>query len=581
MNRCATTSLPPAVSDEEEDLRSNSSTASVVSSSSSLHLHHQAQLQQATPAPQMAALASSGRSIRRKKKRDDLCDACKAKSALWFCPADDAYLCHSCDQSVHSANAFSLRHERVSLQVEAVEPVKTNSSAASKKEEDACQEQEKDSWDSCGKNKRPRRNISFSSPICKNNRMIKPLDEETTSQRQVTGENESSSPSQSPEGSKNCNSREEGENRRREDQHEEELAHTVPVFVQPVEPDRSSEEDKEQHSHSPASGIATDLGDCDEESDDAGDIDRFLNADHVLSEDDDYSHPQERQEHKREGHDHGEQGRGLIVAPTAATCEDLNGLLGLGSNSLEELVDDDGDDDDEQRFDFAIRKNQAMRKQQRIPEFGNLGMDGSDGEGGFHRGRVKAEEHDPYIEGLGEEEFLKPCREGILGEILGLKLGESCYERDLQQMHAQHLQRRICLRLDYEDVLNAWSDRRPFLTDSSSAAMAAAAAGRINHQMPEDSTSDAALGCWCCSRLEQCGEPAKRTAVRGGTGRPSACGGAHGAPRRAKCGNTRRRSGGSSDWSNGSKHRKRRTRSTGVPLPRKASDSPLLQKDQI
>ncbi|XP_010471465.1 PREDICTED: zinc finger protein CONSTANS-LIKE 7 [Camelina sativa] len=46
------------------------------------------------------------------------CDVCMKRSsrASWFCPADDAFLCQSCDASIHSANSLAKRHERVRLQ---------------------------------------------------------------------------------------------------------------------------------------------------------------------------------------------------------------------------------------------------------------------------------------------------------------------------------------------------------------------------------------------------------------------------------------------------------------------------------
>ncbi|CAN4086715.1 unnamed protein product [Withania somnifera] len=44
------------------------------------------------------------------------CDGCLSKRARWFCPADDAFLCQSCDVSVHSANQLASRHERVRLE---------------------------------------------------------------------------------------------------------------------------------------------------------------------------------------------------------------------------------------------------------------------------------------------------------------------------------------------------------------------------------------------------------------------------------------------------------------------------------
>lgn len=54
------------------------------------------------------AMAIVGRSAR-------ACDVCANKSAHWFCAADDAYLCTTCDTQVHSANALSRRHERARL----------------------------------------------------------------------------------------------------------------------------------------------------------------------------------------------------------------------------------------------------------------------------------------------------------------------------------------------------------------------------------------------------------------------------------------------------------------------------------
>ncbi|KAK4371120.1 hypothetical protein RND71_010595 [Anisodus tanguticus] len=43
------------------------------------------------------------------------CDNCVRKRARWYCAADDASLCQSCDFSVHSANSLARRHERVRL----------------------------------------------------------------------------------------------------------------------------------------------------------------------------------------------------------------------------------------------------------------------------------------------------------------------------------------------------------------------------------------------------------------------------------------------------------------------------------
>lgn len=44
------------------------------------------------------------------------CESCLRKRARWFCAADDAFLCQSCDSSVHSANQLASRHERVRIE---------------------------------------------------------------------------------------------------------------------------------------------------------------------------------------------------------------------------------------------------------------------------------------------------------------------------------------------------------------------------------------------------------------------------------------------------------------------------------
>jgi B-box zinc finger len=45
------------------------------------------------------------------------CDGCLRRRARWYCAADDAFLCQSCDTSVHSANPLARRHERLRLRV--------------------------------------------------------------------------------------------------------------------------------------------------------------------------------------------------------------------------------------------------------------------------------------------------------------------------------------------------------------------------------------------------------------------------------------------------------------------------------
>lgn len=44
------------------------------------------------------------------------CESCLRKRARWYCTADEAFLCQSCDASVHSANQLASRHERIRLE---------------------------------------------------------------------------------------------------------------------------------------------------------------------------------------------------------------------------------------------------------------------------------------------------------------------------------------------------------------------------------------------------------------------------------------------------------------------------------
>lgn len=43
------------------------------------------------------------------------CDVCNKKEAIVFCSADEAALCHGCDQGVHHANKLASKHHRFSL----------------------------------------------------------------------------------------------------------------------------------------------------------------------------------------------------------------------------------------------------------------------------------------------------------------------------------------------------------------------------------------------------------------------------------------------------------------------------------
>lgn len=63
------------------------------------------------------ANAVGGRSAR-------ACDNCVKKRARWYCAADDAFLCQSCDSSVHSANPLARRHERVRLKTASLDESK-------------------------------------------------------------------------------------------------------------------------------------------------------------------------------------------------------------------------------------------------------------------------------------------------------------------------------------------------------------------------------------------------------------------------------------------------------------------------
>ncbi|XP_050225452.1 zinc finger protein CONSTANS-LIKE 16 [Mercurialis annua] len=55
------------------------------------------------------------------------CDSCIRKRARWYCAADDAFLCQSCDLSVHSANPLARRHERVRLKIASLKSLNVSS----------------------------------------------------------------------------------------------------------------------------------------------------------------------------------------------------------------------------------------------------------------------------------------------------------------------------------------------------------------------------------------------------------------------------------------------------------------------
>ncbi|MED6181337.1 hypothetical protein PIB30_018482 [Stylosanthes scabra] len=43
------------------------------------------------------------------------CDVCQKVEASFFCPSDEAALCHGCDRTIHSANKVATKHTRLSL----------------------------------------------------------------------------------------------------------------------------------------------------------------------------------------------------------------------------------------------------------------------------------------------------------------------------------------------------------------------------------------------------------------------------------------------------------------------------------
>ncbi|XP_054809703.1 zinc finger protein CONSTANS-LIKE 16-like isoform X2 [Prosopis cineraria] len=57
------------------------------------------------------------------------CDSCIRKRARWYCAADDAFLCQSCDSLVHSANQLARRHERLRLKTASLKSSSSSSSS--------------------------------------------------------------------------------------------------------------------------------------------------------------------------------------------------------------------------------------------------------------------------------------------------------------------------------------------------------------------------------------------------------------------------------------------------------------------
>lgn len=50
------------------------------------------------------------------------CDSCLRHRARWYCASDDAFLCQSCDSSVHAANHVASKHKRVRLNTSSSKP---------------------------------------------------------------------------------------------------------------------------------------------------------------------------------------------------------------------------------------------------------------------------------------------------------------------------------------------------------------------------------------------------------------------------------------------------------------------------
>ena len=66
------------------------------------------------------AAAAAGTVIGRGRKTVRACNSCVFRRALWYCEADDAFLCQHCDSSVHSVNPLACCHHRFRLQANLV-----------------------------------------------------------------------------------------------------------------------------------------------------------------------------------------------------------------------------------------------------------------------------------------------------------------------------------------------------------------------------------------------------------------------------------------------------------------------------
>jgi hypothetical protein len=79
-----------------------------------------------------SAAVASGAAVGSKAAR--ACDGCLRRRARWYCAADDAFLCQSCDTSVHSANPLARRHEHLRLHPSSSPPA-AGGAAANKQRE--------------------------------------------------------------------------------------------------------------------------------------------------------------------------------------------------------------------------------------------------------------------------------------------------------------------------------------------------------------------------------------------------------------------------------------------------------------
>ncbi|KAG6498302.1 hypothetical protein ZIOFF_046214 [Zingiber officinale] len=66
-----------------------------------------------------------------------LCDICRGKRAFLFCQEDRAILCKDCDESIHSANHLTMKHNRFILTGVRLSPAPISSSSSTEPESEA------------------------------------------------------------------------------------------------------------------------------------------------------------------------------------------------------------------------------------------------------------------------------------------------------------------------------------------------------------------------------------------------------------------------------------------------------------